>query len=76
MNLPLHTLADEAPSPILNITFNSSGSLFATATTDGWVVYGTEPLRIISKRGEMSQLGISRPDSDLGPATRVPQGVA
>jgi hypothetical protein len=56
MNLALHTLSDEKPSPVLNINFNSSGSLFATATTDGWVVYGTEPLRIISKRGILPRL--------------------
>lgn len=52
MNLPLHLLLDEAPSPIRNVSFSADGSLFSTSTTDGWVVYRTNPLEVISRRGE------------------------
>lgn len=52
LHLPAHTLADEARSPILGVSFNSSGSSsFATATTEGWVVYRTEPLEVLSRQG-------------------------
>lgn len=52
LHLPAHTLADEARSPILGVSFNSSGSSsFATATTEGWVVYRTDPLEVLSRRG-------------------------
>jgi WD repeat-containing protein 45 len=56
LHLPAHTLADEARSPILGVSFNSSGSSsFATATTEGWVVYRTEPLEVLSRRGRQQR---------------------
>lgn len=55
MNLAHNTLSDQIPSPVLNINFNSTGSLFATSTIDGWVIYDTKELQIISKRGETSR---------------------
>lgn len=52
MNLPTHLLSDSPLSPITNVTFSTEPStLFATATTEGWVVYGVHPLRVISRRG-------------------------
>ncbi|KAK4702982.1 hypothetical protein P7C70_g3229, partial [Phenoliferia sp. Uapishka_3] len=51
MNLPTHLLSDSPLSPITNVTFSTEpSSLFATATTEGWVVYGVNPLRVISRR--------------------------
>jgi hypothetical protein len=55
MNLPAHHLRDAELSPILNVTFSSEpSSLFATATTEGWLVYTINPLKVVSKRGEHS----------------------
>ncbi|KAI5476128.1 SVP1-like protein 2 [Pseudohyphozyma bogoriensis] len=51
LNLPTHQISDAPPSPILSIQFSSQqDSLFATATTEGWVVYQLNPLRVISRR--------------------------
>lgn len=51
MNLPTHLLSDTPLSPITNVTLGTQpSSLFATATTEGWVVYDVYPLRVISRR--------------------------
>ncbi|KAM0756265.1 hypothetical protein T439DRAFT_283151 [Meredithblackwellia eburnea MCA 4105] len=51
MNLPTHLLSDAPLSPITNVTISTKpSSLFATATTEGWVVYRVHPLEVISRR--------------------------
>lgn len=63
MNLPTHLLSDSPLSPITNVTFSTEqSSSFATATTEGWVVYGVNPLRVLSRRGEL------QPRARAGPA--------
>lgn len=52
LKLPAHQLSDAPQSDIVGITFNASSSLFATSTSEGWVIYRTEPLAVISRRGE------------------------
>lgn len=52
LKLPAHQLSDAPHSDIAGITFNSSSSFFSTSTSQGWVIYRTEPLAIISRRGE------------------------
>lgn len=51
LHLPAHTLSDEEPSPVTAVHVNSDGSLFATSTTRGWVVYRTNPLEVVTRRG-------------------------
>ncbi|BGP04932.1 Phosphatidylinositol 3,5-bisphosphate-binding protein [Rhodotorula toruloides] len=50
LHLPAHTLSDEEPSPVTAVHVNSDGSLFATSTTRGWVVYRTNPLEVVTRR--------------------------
>ncbi|BGO96789.1 hypothetical protein RTG_00374 [Rhodotorula toruloides ATCC 204091] len=50
LHLPAHTLSDEKPSPVTAVHLNSDGSLFATSTTRGWVVYRTNPLEVVTRR--------------------------
>lgn len=55
LHLAAHTLADEARSPILGVNFNScSSNSFATATKEGWVIYRTQPLEVLSRRGGLA----------------------
>lgn len=63
MNLPPYTLSDEPPSPILNVTLNNNSNHFATSTTEGWVVYSTSPLAVISRRGNCVLIAISERQS-------------
>ncbi|GAA5902157.1 hypothetical protein JCM6882_006716 [Rhodosporidiobolus microsporus] len=50
LHLPAHSLSDEPTSNIRGLHLNSSASLFATSTTDGWVVYRTNPLEVVTRR--------------------------
>ncbi|GAA5857271.1 hypothetical protein JCM8547_009408 [Rhodosporidiobolus lusitaniae] len=50
LHLPAHSLSDEPSSNITGLALNSTSSLFATATTDGWVVYRTNPLEMVTRR--------------------------
>ncbi|BGP29006.1 Phosphatidylinositol 3,5-bisphosphate-binding protein [Rhodotorula toruloides] len=50
LHLPAHTLSDEEPSPVTAVHLNSDGSVFATSTTRGWVVYRTNPLEAVTRR--------------------------
>ncbi|GAA5955244.1 hypothetical protein JCM3765_003256 [Sporobolomyces pararoseus] len=62
LHLPGHTLSDAPPSNVKGLHLNSSGSLFATSTTEGWVVYQTNPLQPVTRRDlPNSSLGIVLP---------------
>ncbi|GAA5831808.1 hypothetical protein JCM11251_003893 [Rhodosporidiobolus azoricus] len=50
LHLPAHSLSDEPTSNIRGLHLNSSASLFSTSTTDGWVVYRTNPLEVVTRR--------------------------
>ncbi|GAA5994725.1 uncharacterized protein JCM10292_004315 [Rhodotorula paludigena] len=50
LRLPAHSLSDAPASPITGVHLNADGSLFATATLEGWVVYRTNPLQVITRR--------------------------
>jgi len=52
LHLASHQLSDAQPSNITGLHFNANGSLFATSTLEGWIIYRTNPLQIITKRGE------------------------
>ncbi|GAA5955019.1 hypothetical protein JCM21900_002762 [Sporobolomyces salmonicolor] len=50
LHLPAHSLSDEQRSNVTGVHLNSSSSLFATSTTEGWVVYRTNPLEVVTRR--------------------------
>ncbi|KPV78633.1 uncharacterized protein RHOBADRAFT_51078 [Rhodotorula graminis WP1] len=50
LHLPAHTLSDAPPSPITGVHLNADRSVFATSTTEGWVVYRTQPLEVLTRR--------------------------
>ncbi|GAA5890251.1 hypothetical protein JCM8208_002752 [Rhodotorula glutinis] len=50
LHLPAHSLQDAPPSPITGVHLNADGSAFATSTTEGWVVYRTQPLEVLTRR--------------------------
>jgi hypothetical protein len=54
LHLAAHSLSDEPTSNITALHLNSSSSLFATSTTNGWVIYRSNPLEVVSRRGEHS----------------------
>lgn len=56
LHLPAHTIGDEPRKSVLGVNFNSAGSpssTFATATEHGWSMYRTNPLELLSRRGEL-----------------------
>ncbi|GAA5943903.1 uncharacterized protein JCM15063_006542 [Sporobolomyces koalae] len=58
LHLPAHTLQDAPPSNLTGIHLNADGSVFAASTTEGWIVYRTHPLEVLTRR--------DAPDSSLG----------
>ncbi|GAA5980380.1 hypothetical protein JCM10908_001633 [Rhodotorula pacifica] len=50
LHLAAHTLSDEPRSPITNVHLNSDCTLFASSTLEGWVIYQTNPLQVISRK--------------------------
>lgn len=50
LHLPAHSLSDAPPSPLTGVHLNADGSLFATSTVEGWVVYRTQPLEVLTRR--------------------------
>ncbi|BGP44956.1 Phosphatidylinositol 3,5-bisphosphate-binding protein [Rhodotorula kratochvilovae] len=50
LHLPAHSLSDAPPSPVTGVHLNASGTLFATSTVEGWVVYRTQPLEVVTRR--------------------------
>ncbi|GAA5830627.1 hypothetical protein JCM5353_001316 [Sporobolomyces roseus] len=50
LHLASHQLSDAKPSNITGLHFNSNGSLFSTPTLEGWIIYTTNPLQIVTKR--------------------------
>ncbi|BGP21803.1 Phosphatidylinositol 3,5-bisphosphate-binding protein [Rhodotorula toruloides] len=73
LHLPAHTLSDEEPSPVTAVHLNSDGSLFATSTTRGWVVYRTNPLEVIVLPLERTNLLflVGGPPSPIYPPNKV-----
>ena len=65
LHLPAHSLSDAPPSPVTGVHLNADGSVFATSTTEGWVVYRTQPLEVLTRRGALYSLSLSGP----GPTT-------
>lgn len=51
LHLAAHSLSDEPLSNITNLTLNSSSSLFSTSTSDGWIIYNSNPLKVVTRRG-------------------------
>ncbi|GAA6035120.1 hypothetical protein JCM8097_006371 [Rhodosporidiobolus ruineniae] len=50
LHLAAHALSDEPQSNITHLALVPSSSLFASATTDGWNIYRTNPLTPLSQR--------------------------
>ncbi|GAA5842410.1 hypothetical protein JCM9279_005375 [Rhodotorula babjevae] len=50
LHLPAHSLSDAPPSPVTGVHLNPDGSVFSTSTTEGWVVYRTQPLEVLTRR--------------------------
>ncbi|GAA5896788.1 WD40 repeat domain-containing protein [Sporobolomyces salmoneus] len=62
LHLPGHTLQDAQPCNITGIHLEASGRLFSTSTSEGWVVYQTNPLEPVTRRDlSDSSLGIVLP---------------
>lgn len=51
LHLAAHSLQDEQQSPILALHLNHNTTAFGAATTNGWHLYHTNPLKLIIKRG-------------------------
>lgn len=61
IHLPAHTLGDEPRTSVLGVYLNSAGapsSTFATAIENGWAVYRTNPLELLSRRSMSSSLDL------------------
>ncbi|GAA6053509.1 hypothetical protein JCM3770_000301 [Rhodotorula araucariae] len=50
LHLPAHSLSNEPPSPVTGVHLNSDGSVFSTSTVQGWIVYRTQPLQVLTRR--------------------------
>jgi hypothetical protein len=52
LHLAAHTLSDEPRSPVTNVHLNADATLFASSTIEGWVIYQTNPLQVVSRKGD------------------------
>ncbi|KWU45386.1 WD40 repeat-like protein [Rhodotorula sp. JG-1b] len=50
LHLAAHTLSDEPRSPVTNVHLNADATLFASSTVEGWVIYQTNPLQVVSRK--------------------------